>query len=180
MSRSSPANFSNDSVNLFVAVELEFDSGAVRLWNGYHDATIDGDEYTGAGSFMSVGTIEESGEVSAKGTTIALSGIDASLISLALQENYQNRSARVIIGTVDNGVFTDYTLFRGRMDVMAIEESGETASIRVTAENNLIDLERPRSSRYTSEDQKTYYPGDLGLDYVADLQDKQINWGKTS
>ena len=120
MSRSSPANFANDSVNLFVAVELEFDSGAVRLWNGYHDATIDGDEYTGAGSFMSVGTIEESGEVSAKGTTIALSGIDASLISLALQENYQNRTARVIIGTVDSGVFTDYTLFRGRMDVIML------------------------------------------------------------
>lgn len=180
MSRNSPANFDDKVVNLFVAVELLFDSGAVRLWNGYSDATINGSEFIGSGSLISVAGVEESGEVAARGTSIALSGIDASLISLALQENYQNRTAKIIVGTIDDGVFTTYTLFAGRMDVMEIEEGSETATIRVTAENGLIDLERPRSARYTSEDQKTYYPNDLGLDYVADLQDKQINWGKTS
>lgn len=180
MSRNSPSTFDNSEVNLFLAVKLEFDSGDVRLWNGYDDVTIDGEEYIGSGSLLSVGGVEESGEVSAKGTAIALSGIDASLISIALQENYQNRTASVIIGTIDSGVFSTYTLFRGRMDVMEIDEGSESASIRLTAENNLIDLERPRSTRYTSEDQKTYYPNDLGLDYVADLQDKQIDWGKTS
>jgi len=180
MSRNSPANFANDEVNLFLATKLEFDSGTVRLWSGYQDATIGGDLYTGAGSLLSIGNVEESGEISARGTAIALTGIDASLISIALQENYQNRAATVLIGTLDSGVFSTYTLFKGRMDVMEIDEGAETASIRVTAENNLIDLERPRSTRYTSEDQKTYFPNDLGLDYVADLQDRQINWGKTA
>lgn len=178
MSRNSPANFSNDEVNLFLAVKLEFDTDTVRLWSGYQDATINSELYIGSGSLLSIGNIEESGEISARGTAIALTGIDASLISIALQENYQNRAASILIGTIDSGVFSTYTLFKGRMDVMEIDEGAETASIRITAENNLIDLQRPRSTRYTSEDQKTYYPDDLGLDYVADLQDKVINWGK--
>ena len=177
--RNAPSNFQSNEVNLFLAVELEFDSGTIRIWNGYRDATIDGEEYIGTGSLLTVGNVEESSEVSAKGTAIALMGLDASIISIALQENYQNRRARIITGTIDDGSFTSYTLFRGRMDIMEIDEGAETATVRITAESRLIDLERPRSSRYTSEDQKTYYAGDLGLDYVADLQDKQINWGKS-
>lgn len=176
--RNAPSNFQSDSVNLFLAAEMLFDSGAIRLWNGYQDATIDGELFIGTGHLLSIGNIEESSDVSARGTSLSLMGLDASIISIAMQENYQNRAARIIVGTLDNGVFTTYTLFRGRMDVMEIAEDGETATVAITAENRLIDLERPRSSRYTSEDQKTYYSGDLGLDYVADLQDKQFNWGR--
>ena len=43
--------------------------------------------------------------------------------------------------------------------------------------NRLIDLEKPNESRYTSEEQKRLFSGDLGLDFVTDLQDKDINWG---
>lgn len=178
MSRSSPANFDSKVVNLFIAVELYFDSGTVRLWSGYADATIDGELFIGVGYLLGVSDVEETSEIAARGLTISLDGLDASIISIALQENYQNRTAKVIIGTLDSGVFTTYTLFRGRLDVMGISEGAETSTIKVTAENRLIDLERPRSSRYTSEDQKTYYPTDLGLDYVASLQDRQFNWGR--
>jgi len=176
--RTSPVNFQNDTVNLFVAAEFEFDSGAFRIWSGYGEIVIDGKDYTGAGTLMSVGSMEESPDVSAKGIDIVLSGLDESVISATLNEDYQNRIARVLIGTVDDGVYSAYTMFSGRMDVMEIEDTGETVTVRISAENRLIDLERPRSSRYTSEDQKTYYPNDLGLDYVADLQEKQINWGR--
>ena len=178
MARNSPANFNSDTVNFITAVEMSFDSGAVRIWNGYHPITIEGEEYLGLADLMSVSGFDESMEIAAKGADVAIAGFDSSVISIALQENYQNRPMRIMVGTLDNGVATVYTVFRGRMDVMDINEAGGTSVISVSAENRLIDLERARSSRYTSEDQKTYYPGDLGLDYVAELQDKSIDWGK--
>jgi hypothetical protein len=64
------------------------------------------------------------------------------------------------------------------MDVMGIEDSGDTANINVTAESRLIDLERSRERRYTSEDQKINYPNDKGLEFIADLQDKELVWGR--
>lgn len=178
MTRAVPSEFSNDSMTLFYGVELEFDSGTVRLWNGTHDAIIEGETYTGSGSLLSISEVEETGEIAARGATVTLSGLDAGFIATALAENYQNRPARLLFGTITDNVYTAYTLFRGRMDVMSISEGAEEATISLTIENRLIDLERPRSSRYTSEDQKARYPNDLGLDYVADLQDKQILWGK--
>ena len=50
----------------------------------------------------------------------------------------------------------------------------------MTVESRLIDLERARDWRYTSENQKSLYPNDKGLDFVVDLQDMPIAWGRSS
>lgn len=179
--RTAPTGFDSDSLAPFIAIDLGFDSGAVRLWNGYGEITVDSQTYTGAGSLLAISAIEETGEIAARGVTMTLTGISSDLISVALSENYQNRTAKIYIGTIaDDNSISSYQIFGGRLDVMTIEESGETATISVTAENRLIDLERPRIRRYTSEDQKSLYPGDLGLDYVNDLQDKTLDWGRST
>ena len=74
-------------------------------------------------------------------------------------------------------VASSYQLFQGRMDSMQINATGNTISIALSVESRLIDLEKPNESRYTSEEQKRLFSGDLGLDFVTDLQDKDINWG---
>lgn len=180
MSKTVPADFTASEVQLFLAVKLEFDSGDVLLWNGYGDAIIGGETYIGAGDLIEISDVEETGEVAARGISIALNGLDTGLVATALAENYQNRPVTLLFGAIQSGVFSSTTLFKGRMDVMTINESADTASIQLTAENRLIDLSRPRSYRYTSEDQKIYYPNDKGLDYVSDLQDKQLFWGRAN
>ena len=40
----------------------------------------------------------------------------------------------------------------------------------------MIDLQRPKSRRYTKEDQQIDFPTDLGFDFVPELQDIQIIW----
>jgi len=181
MRSGAPSAFTDDSLAPFIGVELEFDSGIVRLWNGYLDLTVDGKAFTGSADLMAISGVEETGEIAAKGVNMTLSGISSELISVALQENYQNRIARIYIGSIaDDGTVSSYILFAGRMDVMTIEENGETATISLSAENRLIDLERPRVRRFTSEDQKSLFPGDLGLEYVNDLQDKTLDWGKST
>ena len=60
---------------------------------------------------------------------------------------------------------------------MSVSEDAESASITLTAESRMIDLNRPRVRRYTPEDQKIDYPNDKGLDYVSSLQEAEISWG---
>jgi hypothetical protein len=181
MRTNSPSEFVEKELNPFFAAELLFDSGATRFWNGYGELTFDGKTFFGGGSLLSVSDVEEISDIEAKGLSFILSGLPSELISIVLQEPYQNRVARLFIGALkDDGTVQAYELFSGRLDVMTIEESGETASIAITVENRLIDLNRPRVRRYTSEDQKSLFSGDRGFDYVNDLQDKEIEWGKTS
>jgi hypothetical protein len=172
-----PSGFSDASFVGFFAVELEFDSGTLRLWNGYSDLTIGSDTYTGSGDIINISAIEETGEIGAKGVSMSLSGISSSILSLALTENYKNRIANIYIGTIAGGTVSSYKVFSGRMDVMSISEEGETCNVSLTAESRLIDLERPRVRRYTSEDQKIIDANDKGFEFVNSIQGAIIEWG---
>lgn len=164
--------FLGKEVDLFVAVELMFDSGALRIWSGIGDKSIGGQTYTGTGSLLSVGGIEESDGLSAPGASISLSGVDSSLVSLAIQEPYQNRDCRILLGS--GGDF--FEIFSGFMDVMTIEDNGETCIINLTVESRLIILDRKVPLRYTQETQNSLYPGDTFFSTVASLQDKKVDW----
>jgi len=180
MTRSIPSAIATalaqESVELFYAVEMVFDTSTLRLWTGFGNRTIDGKTYIGTGKVLSISGIEEVADLSAKGITLTLSGVDAALVSLALQEPYQGRPARVLMGvtTVDDFV----EAFAGLMDVMSIQEDGETATIELTVESKLVTLQRPNGWRYTSENHKLRHPSDTFFDTVEQLQDKEIAWGR--
>ena len=198
-------NISQDVVYPFFAVELKFDGDNVlRLWTGQGTLVLDdGTSWVGTGNLLNISAIEETSELAVKGATLTLSGVPSEVLSLALSEPYQGRVCNIYFGTFSQGSIlqesSSYILlqdgsrinlettdkgfneiFSGYMDQMNIEESGETSTIQLLVENKLVDLERARVARFTSGYQKSIYAGDLGLDFVEDLQDKQISWGRKS
>ena len=171
-----------DLVRPITLVQCAFDSGNLNLWSGIGDLTVDSVDYVGAGSLLSIGEITESSELSANGISVTLSGVTSPLITKARDEDYQGRELKVLLGAMDasNGVISDpVVIFSGFMDVMTINESGETATIQVTVENRLIEFEKTRIRRYTAEDQKIEYPNDKGLEFVAEMAEKEIVWGRS-
>lgn len=195
-------NIDGDIVYPFFATELNFSSETIRMWTGQGTLVLDnGTEWFGLGQLLTISSVEETSEMAVKGATISLSGIPSELLSLALSEPYQGRVAKIYFGTFSKGSLLQQSgsyiilqdgskinlqegskglneLFSGYMDQMNIEESAETTTIELTVENKLVDLERPRVGRYTSGYQKSIYPNDLGLDFIEDLQDKKIFWGR--
>ena len=189
MARSVTTAFNNAIVSQVVrpllACELEFSTGTLRFWNGYGDLTMtaggSSNTFTGLGDLMGVSAVSESDQVEAIGASLSLTGIKSSLISSALSANYTNRNASIFLGLFDTNksVIADvYTLFKGKMDIMKIDEGAESATIVLNLENRLIALDRPKERRYTHEDQQLSFSGDLGFEFVPDLQDKEIIWGK--
>jgi hypothetical protein len=186
----------------FFAVDLNFQSGPLYFWTGYGDLFINGVTYLGVGTLVNISAVEETTEIEAKGAVITLTGIPPSFLSLALAEPYQGRECKIYFGlwlnnrtitTQANDTITTEDLFdlgteaetrylaeifSGELDQMNISEEGNTSTIAVTAENVLIKLERPVVRRFTNEDQKSRFPNDRGLEFVAGLQDKEVFWGR--
>lgn len=186
MSRGLPTAVANavsaDVVRPVLFVECAFDSGDLNLWAGIGNLTVVSTTYVGAGTLLSVSGIKESTELQANGIVVQLSGITEPLLSKARDEDYQGRELKVLLGTMDSTntlISNPFVIFSGFMDTMTITDAGETSTIKVSVENRLIEFERSRQRRYTSEDQKIDYPNDKGLEFVAEISEKEIVWGRT-
>lgn len=185
MARTLPAALSSelnaDELKPFYAVELSFDSADLRFWTGYNDIIANGQSWMGSGTILSFSQTAENTDLSADGMTLTFSGLESAIVAIVLGENYRGRIARVYLGALDstNQPVSDmYQIFAGRMDVMTLQENGATATVSINLENVLIDLDRPRSRKLTNEEQIKRYPGDNSLNGVAQLQDRQIAWGR--
>ncbi len=171
------------SLQPILLAKMEFDSADLNLWTGVGDLVFSGDTYTGAGDLLSFSNIEETSNLRAVGMTAVLSGIPSSIITIALAEDYMGRAVTIWFGALNSSgalVADPEPIFAGLIDSMPIEDAGNTATIQIQAENRLARLEESRVRRYTPEDQAIDYSGDLGLDFVATLNDgRDIVWGRT-
>ncbi|GAB3282689.1 hypothetical protein GCM10027347_59070 [Larkinella harenae] len=194
--------FSGPTVAPALLGEFYFDSGFIGMWTGIGTLTWGDRQFLGGGNFIGISPVNETQDLQAKGITLSLNGIPSSLISLSLNERSRGRPFRLFLASVsstrrvateqepgvvlteDGGVVllenqlidSPYRIFSGLMDVIEFTDNGQTADIRMSVENALIIGQRAKVGRYTPEDQKKRFPGDKGLDFINQLQDKSIVW----
>ena len=192
----------------FTAADNTVHDRVLRLWTGNGILVYNGDTYYGTGNMLDISAVEETTQMAAKGASLILSGVPSEVVSLALTEAYQGRTCNIYFGLFQRGFILDQDstetsqvyilqqdgdrifleenktslteIFTGYMDQMNIQEGPESSTVELTVENRLIDLERPRVGRFTSEYQKSIYPDDKGFSFVESLQDLQLNWGRSS
>lgn len=196
------AEFSGPSVSPVLMAEMFFDSQTIGMWTGLGTLTWGEKSFFGGGNLIGLSPIEESQGTEAKGVVVSLNGISPTLISLALAERCRGRKFNLYLGSVittryvatedepgrvltedggyvlleNNLVDSPLRMFSGLMDVMEITDNGNTANIRLSVENALIIGQRNKVARYTMEDQRKRFPSDRGLDFINQLQDKEIVW----
>ena len=173
--------YAADSVKPYTLVEMETNSGYIRVWDGLGDLVHETNTYTGIGTLLGISTISESSIVEAVGATITLSGIPSASLSAALSSFRANLPAKVWIGAFNLStgaqIADPYLVFQGFTDEVSLDEGGDTSTIQINLENRLVVLEIPLDRRFTDEDQKIDYPSDVGFEYVPSLQDAEISWG---
>ena len=159
------------------AVELNLSDGILRLWGGYGSLTMtaggSSKTFTGTGDLLGFTPVQEASTLQMNGITITMTGI--------LSAQYTNRDGTLYMGLFDtsNNVIADvYTLFKGKMDVANISEGAETSTVTLNIESRLVQFELPLNRMYTLEDQQVDFPNDVGFEFIPDLQDKEIVWGK--
>ncbi len=187
MSRSINANIvsalANPEIEPFYAVKMAFSTATLFLWTGYGDKTINSETYIGSGNLLSIDGLAEASDLSATGTDIVLNGIDSTILTYALTEEYQGREVNIYWGV--GGVSEVVEVFSGYMDQMIITDKGDTSTIKLSVESKLIILERPNIRRYTEGSHSSVIAtegysnsNDSFFRWVAKLQDVQVPWGR--
>lgn len=156
-------------------------SGDVRMWTGYGTITWGGYDWLGGGEFIGISEVEETEDIQANGLVFSMSGIPTALLSSTITDMRQGLPGELFLGALaDDGTLigTPYPVFSGVTDVPTVDDTGESVTISVTVESDLVDLERPKVRRFTDEDQKSVYPDDRGFEFVNSLQEAEITWGQ--
>jgi hypothetical protein len=174
------AQFEAERLAPVTFVVFNFDSGVLRLWSGLGNFVWGGNTYTGAGDLLTASEIEETNEIKAAGLQMTLSGVSTSVIGYAMSENYQQRTCEVYFGAINLDTMTligtPAKVFGGFMNIMTVSKSGDTATVKLAIENELVALKKPNKRNYTSADQAREFPADKGLDFIPSIQDLSIEW----
>lgn len=195
------AEFSGAYVTPVVLADLVFDSATLYMWSGIGTLEWQGNSYLGGGNLIGISSIQESQDLQAKGISATLSGIPSSLVATALTERVRGRPFRLWLASAStrravdteggDSVLTEdggqvllenqlldspYRIFTGMMDFIELVDGGQTADLRLTIESSMLIGQRAKISRYTDEEQKRRFPNDRGLEFINQLQDKEVVW----
>lgn len=181
-SETAAAALANRTVRLAWLVRLNFASEEMRLWLGRGALVAGGETWSGLGELGSISGLESPLGGTAPVTTLALSGVSASLIGKARDASAEakGRPARVYMQFFDENWQTldaPYAVMSGVMDQMSIQATGpETRTIEMTVEWLFTRRAVPPFGFLSDRDQKSLHPGDRGLEYVASMQSKTADW----
>lgn len=177
---SAPALAALQSGALPKALLVEMDlSSALNLNTTSLDITLSGITYYGTKGLGRIEPWTESGSGEVRGLKFELSGVLQSSIALALAEPVQGKAVRIKQVLFDPDTYQPIDVrqrWAGMLDVMEIDESGDSCTISVTAEHAGIDLTRPTTVLYSHADQQSIDPTDMAFQFVADQVEQRIVW----
>lgn len=175
------AELTADTVRPILLFEWVAYGSTIRYWSGRNDLSWDSKTWLGNSMFKGIGQISESRSIQAAGLSIMLAGEPSSIISLQLNSTRTGQAGKLWLGFLNSSgaVIADpYQLFSGKLSESNLSDGVKESTLELVFESDLIILEKSSGKRYTHEDQQIDYPGDLGFEYVPQLEDFTGYWGK--
>jgi hypothetical protein len=180
-----------DQVTLAVFAEIAFADNTYYLFGGIGQITPlgpaanplstfpYGQTFTGMGWLAKLSTIPQTKKVQAQNTTVSLSGIPAALVAEVLGQVRITGEITLWLGFFDsnNNLLADPSqIFFGSTDVPSLSDAAESSAIAITCENSMLSLNLAPNRQFDDVDQQIYYPGDLGMSFVAKLGNTPLFW----
>ena len=173
-------------------VKIAFADQTLYLWSGVWPFVASGTAYsssatfpygttfTGLGWLGKISSIPQINKVQARNVTLMLSGIPVNLVAEAVNQVRMTGTATIWFGFLNvstGAIIPDPSqVFYGALDVPTLQDSGETCTIAITAENPLVSLQDAPNRRFDDLDQQIYSPGDLGFSFVDSLPNMALFW----
>jgi len=161
-------------------LELQFDSGTLRLHTAVGTYTWGGNTWLGVGALGEVAPHEESEGSSPYRISYRLNGLNSTILSEALNEEVFERLAiryDGFIGADGQLVADPDEVRRDLMDTMEVLRGEEMESVMLNCESELVRDTQAPGGLFSDEDQQALFAGDTGFQFLAQMIDAQIHWG---
>ena len=147
---------------------------------GAGDGTAD-INWLGVGDLGAIGKVQEGQDVSPYAITLTLNGLDPTISSAALTEDYFMHPVTVWLGVLDENdelIEDPSQIWAGFMDQMNITVGADGGdAIQLIAESELSKFDKSANLMYTNAAQQAKSSTDLFFSHLHKIEGAKITWG---
>jgi hypothetical protein len=146
-------------------VRFHFVSGIKRLWTGFGKlTTLDGQVWSGLGEMGTIDGLTTAINGTAPAGRLSVSGVDASLLAIAVGEtdDFEGQPVAIFLQAFDGRVLSGLpcAIAVRLMTSLAVSRSVGNRTLSIEHETPYTGRNRPAGGFYSDRDQQKRYPGD--------------------
>ena len=169
---------SSEATKTAFLVELNL-SSTIRLTDWYSDVTYDSNSYEAGGSFLSVNTTTETGQLQVNEINLGFSNITDQVRSLVQDGSFTNKTVDIYIAYFDSNetIVGAINYFTGQIRNVAIAESIDNSTLNMTVASHWANWNLTKGRHFSDESQQSFSTGDKGMEFATQVK-KDVRWGR--
>jgi hypothetical protein len=158
-------------------VELNL-STVIRLTDWYSDVTYDSNNYEAGGSFLTVDSTTETGQLQVNEINLGFSNITDQVRSLVQDGEFTDKIVDVYLTyfNSDETIVGAINFFTGQIRNVSINESLENSILSMTVASHWANWNLTKGRHYSDESQQSFSSGDRGMEFAGQVKE-DVRWG---
>jgi hypothetical protein len=158
-------------------VELNL-SSTIRLTDWYSNVTYDSNSYEAGGSFLTVDSTTETGQLQVNEIQLGFSNITNQVRSLVQDGAFTDKTVDIYLAYFDSNedIVGAINYFTGQIRNVSIAESIDNSVLSMTVASHWANWNLTKGRHYSDESQQSFSSGDKGLEYATQVK-SDVRWG---
>jgi len=158
-------------------VELNL-SSTIRLTDWYSDVTYDSNNYEAGGSFLTVDSITETGQLQVDEVNLGFSNITDAVRSLVQDGSFTDKTVEVYIAyfNSDETIVGAINYFTGQIRSVTIDETIDNSVLNMTVASHWANWNLTKGRHFSDESQQSFSTGDKGMEFATQVK-SDVRWG---
>ena len=158
-------------------VELNL-STVIRLTDWYTNVTYDSNSYEAGGSFLTVNSTTETGQLQVNEIELGFSNITDQVRSLVQDGEFTDKTVDIYLAYFDSNesIVGAINFFTGQVRNVSINESLENSILSMTVASHWANWNLTKGRHYSDESQQAFSSGDKGMEFATQTK-SDVRWG---
>ena len=158
-------------------VELNL-SSTIRLTDWYSNVTYDSNSYEAGGSFLTVDSTTETGQLQVDEINLGFSNITNQVRSLVQDGAFTDKTVEIYIAyfNEDETIVGAINYFTGQIRNVAIQENINDSTLSMTVASHWANWNLTKGRHFSDESQQSFSTGDKGMEFATQTK-SDVRWG---
>ena len=153
-------------------------STTIRLTDWYSNVTYNSNSYEAGGSFLTVDTTTETGQLQVNEINLGFSNITDQVRTLVQDGSFTDKTVEIYLAYFDEAetLVGAINYFTGQIRNVVVSEAIESSVLSMTVASHWANWNLTKGRHYSDESQQSFSSGDRGFEFATQVKN-DVRWG---